>query len=817
MLAAESYSPSPVKLESMLSRFVLPTLLLTWNALILILWTRNFHASPQQLFSSFSLMFQTRHFSAGMLFANWSHFLQALLAVSGLLAFSLLAGQRARLLLPHALWRGKGIIPQFALGLGLLAGTILALGLNGLLFNPRPGVSLVLLLVPLMLAVKTLRREAKNPALSLRGLVSGPPVLGVKIMIALAAIMATAGVFSIEVGWDALMYHLRLPSFYIYNHKIYDVWHNYCSAFPANIEILYTLCMLAEGETTARLLNTAFGLLLLGAGHRLARETGLAGRWTVLLLGSCPLFVVLTTRAYIDLGFAFFTTVSLIHLVRWWKNGSRMELVFSGLAAGWGAGSKYVAAVYLGSALIVLTGKPRLASKLKASLLWGFPALLAYAPWLAKNALLRGNPVDPFLGALFGNTGAVPPEIKPFFEDGASFVALLSSLPARTEALFLNHGHIFGPLNPALAGLLPLVLFAPARGFLAPVKRLVVAYTILWFLMTYDVRYYLPALPALCVLTEALITCSLTGGRALKTAPRMLAETGMFLGLAYGSAVILLASLPFSQPLGFADTEVKLRQGLTPPPYASFTRTYVNSVLPKSARILYICQHSTWYLDRECIADFHYWESNLTRIISTGRNEEGIAKRFRQLGVGWILSTMGRAEMYAKIPGYFAVPPGGWEQFKSFLSRRCETAWQTDFQVVYRIGRPHAPRPIPCLPVFEDLYFGEPDTALRKDLPADALRGYSRPHPLLRDVGSTFMRRGTARLMLGDFVAAEGEFQRAESAGMDNPDVHLGHAVVLFNQGRISDALPHVLRVIEMDPSSARAYELLARIRKSMN
>ena len=765
---------------------------------------------------AFRLMFKAKHFSEAALLSNWFSFLHALLALAGLLVFSMLAGRRACLILPGLRKHEGTDVLRFASGLGLLAGVVLALGLNGLLFAPPPAISLGLLLLPVALNAGKIRGNPGGVPHVMEDFHAGPPSRALKIMLAAAALMVAAGAFSIEVGWDALMYHLRLPSFYAYHHKIYDVWHNYCSAFPANIEILYTLCMLAQGETLARLLNTAFGFLLLFAGRQLARETGLNGRWTTVLLGACPLILVLMTRAYIDLGFAFFLTVSFLCLIRWWKAGSAMELVASGLCAGWGAGSKYVVAVYLVSAVAVLAGRPG-TPRARAVAVWGGSALLPFAPWLAKNLFFRGNPVDPFLGGLFGKTGAVPPEIKPFFEDGGSFMAMLGSLPERVDALFLNHGHVFGPLIPALAGLLPLMLFSPARGPLIPVKRFVIAYTALWCLMTYDVRYYLPALPALCVLGEALLAETCREPRATRVITRILAEAGMFLGLAYGSTVILQNSLPLSMPLGFDTMQSKLRQGLTPPPFASFTRSFVNTRLPKSARVLYVCQHSTWYFDRECMADYHYWESNLTRIISAGKTEAGIARRFRQLGINWILSTTGRIESYEKIPGYFDVPPDGWVRFKSFLETRCEVAWQTDFQVIFHIGRPHPPKRLASLPVFEDLYFRDADIALRKDRPADALRLYSSPHPLLRNVGSTYMRRAAARMALGDFTAGEADFRSALSTGMDIPDVHLGLAVALYNQGRLLEALPHVLRTLELNPYSPQASGLLGRIRNSLN
>jgi hypothetical protein len=797
----------------MASRFVLPALLLAWNALVLILWNRNFHPTPDGLVMAFKYMFLAKHFSLAIFTSNWLAFLHASIATTGLLVFSLQAGRRAVKILPNP--ENSGIL-HFAAGLGLLATAILGLGLNGLLFAPPKAASLFLLLVPLAMARNELLDFARNMLTWPGRFWGSPPTRATKILAVLAAVVVAGGVFSIEIGWDALMYHLRLPSFYVYHHKIYNVWHNYCTAFPANIEILYGLGMLAEGETMARLLNAAFGLLLLGACRQLAREVGLNGRWSVLLLASCPLFLVLMTRAYIDLGFDFFTTVSLIYLVRWWKSGTTTDLAVSGLCAGWGAGSKYVAAVYLVSAVLVLFMSPRPASKLKASVLWVLSALLSYSPWLAKNYLLRGNPVDPFLGGLFGQTDVVPPEIRPFFEGGGLLASLLSALPERAEALFQNHGHIDGPLIPALAGLLPLILMAPVTGALIPVKRFLIIYSSLWFLMTYDVRYYFPALPALCVLGEALLSRLFRLPLSSALGTRILAEAGLVLGLIYGSTVILSTSLPLSMPLGFDSRETKLRQGLTPAPFASFTRNFVNTRTPESARILAVCQHSTWYFDRECLADFHYWESNLTRIISAGRTEEGMAKRFKQLGIGWIYS-MSRTELYIHLPGYFSVPPDGWRRFKSFLETRCEVAFQTNNQVIYRIGRPHPPRRIPNLPIYEDLYFMKADQDGRKKLTAEALRAYNQPDELLRNVGSTFQRQGNARLILGDYSGAEEAFRRALASGMDIPDTNFGLAVALFNQQRILDAAPYALRAVEMNPYSVQGNALMGRIRAEMN
>src|SRR6185436_13929909 len=126
---------------------------------------------------------------------------------------------------------------------------------------------------------------------------------------------------------------------------------------------------------------------------------------------------------------------------------------------------------------------------------------------------------------------------------------------------------------------------------------------------------------------------------------------------------------------------------------------------PADARIWYMANFSTYYVERECLAEFHFGRSQFARLAEAHPTAAGMAKRFRQLGFPYLLSTGAIAEQYVSTTGYFDLPAGTWAEFKRLLATRADVAWQTESYTLYRLGRPHAARTLPDLPLYEAVAF----------------------------------------------------------------------------------------------------------------
>jgi tetratricopeptide (TPR) repeat protein len=273
----------------------------------------------------------------------------------------------------------------------------------------------------------------------------------------------------------------------------------------------------------------------------------------------------------------------------------------------------------------------------------------------------------------------------------------------------------------------------------------------------------------------------------------------------------------FFDPLGMLLGLASAHDRMSAP--VSQMKMHVNAVVPGDGRVWFLSDPFTYYVERECAADFPFGTSQFTRLARAAPTAEAMAKRFRQLGFRWLLSTGGNATQYASIPGYYDVPTEVPVAFKRLLATRADAVWQSESYTLYRLGPPHLPRPLPTLPIFDALAWERADRDLAEGRTREALAALLSPPALLADVGSTYVRQGDAWMTLGDAGRAEAAFRRALVLGADHARVQTGLAQALLREERPTDALPHSEAGWRESPLSAYAaaglalnYHVLGRV-----
>jgi tetratricopeptide (TPR) repeat protein len=779
-----------------------------------LFWFATFHIDGGTLAAAFRQYFLSATFSGAALRANWLDNALAGTTALGIFALARRSGSAfARLFRTRADPSGSDDpMLSVVLGLGALGTGVLGLGLAGLLFTPPRAAAITVLALLALAEIPAIRSRWSWPRLQ-----PIPVSWFTAAVVAAAGIVTFAGVFNAEMSWDALTYHLRVPSFYLYRHKIYDVWHLTWSGFPSEVEMLYALGMLVSSDLAARILNAGFGIMLLAVTGRIAARLGAPRSAAVLLLAASPLFLMLATRCYIDLGFALFLALSFLLLLDWRETGSRPALVASAVLAGFGLSSKYVGVLFLPAVLAAATPLLRNKRARIDAMVWSAAAFLPLTPWLLKNWAFTGNPVFPFLGGALG----IPTELPTEWLLAAGFPGgTIAAFGRRAEALFMEHGRIDGPLVPTIAGLAPLLAFGSYSGASAFALRALAAWTAVWIVFYPEIRFYLPVLPLLLALSlrslaeltkgERSASVSRFGAVSARTWLRPILSAGIIAGALYGASVQWVFFGPFSFPLGLATPETRLQVGLPPAPFTWYMKEYVNAHVPRGARILYASNFSTYYVERECLADFFFGTAHLTKLLNKTPDSAGFARELKRRGIGWILSTGTLAAQYRGVPGFFGLPEGKWREFKRFLATRTVAEWQSEYYTLYRVVPEHAALPLPSLPVLEALAFQPGDAALGRMDAAGALAVFTRPPPLLADVGSTFVRQGDAYLTMENAVRAERAFRRALALGSDNHRLHGGLAAALLRLNRAPEALPHALEALRQNPLSAYAAATLA-------
>jgi len=263
--------------------------------------------------------------------------------------------------------------------------------------------------------------------------------------------------------------------------------------FPAGLRLLYL-----EGRLITALLGTATVLLLYLALRRESRRLGLL---SAALLAICPLHVVTSHYATVDVPATFLLTLAFLLAVRGADRPTGRAGLFAGLAVGLAAAAKYNAGLFLIPAIL-------------APLFVGQKARAGW--WLAL-------PAGALAGFLIGNPYVWSPEFA------RGFLFELHHAREGGTLAFVNTGsgwayHLTRGVPVALG--YPLLL-ATALGVIAtvaggsPAVRLSLLWTALYLLVIgfgreRFIRYLVPLTPFLCCLAAWGIMWSIAAAKRLR-------------------------------------------------------------------------------------------------------------------------------------------------------------------------------------------------------------------------------------------------------------------------------------------------------------
>lgn len=379
---------------------------------------------------------------------------------------------------------------------------------------------------------------------------------------------------------DALYYHAAAPELFEQRHRIVELPWSWNSYQPFTVEMLVTDGFLlrdsVQGAFAPLVLGLAGGAAVgLGAARLCGRPVGLLA--AAIVLGQ-PFTLWIFTSTFVEPGIVFVLALAGWNLVRFAKEGATDALVLSGVFAGAAAGMKYVGAV--AAALFVLAACVPVARRLPARgvLLLVLPAVAVALPWYAKNWILTGNPVYPFL---FGGANPEAEQAaRASFEDyghGESAVDLLL-LPLRllADAEAFDRGEFVSPLVVLFA---PLAFLEPrARGAAAVVWAAGAAYALAWFLGSQQARFLLPLLPFFAVLAAVGIVALAGRGRVA----RLVAVTVTTGALVAGLGISLLYAAQFAPVVIGKESERRFLHSNTS--YYAAT-DWMNRNLPADARV----------------------------------------------------------------------------------------------------------------------------------------------------------------------------------------------------------------------------------------
>jgi hypothetical protein len=422
-----------------------------------------------------------------------------------------------------------------------------------------------------------------------------------------------------SLEYDSLCYHLADPKIYLAHHRIiYLPWESH-SNFAFTMEMLYAAGLAFHSVVLAKLFHFTMGVICVIAtfliGRRIHSVT--AGLLGSLLLASLPVFFWEAGTAYVDLGAVAFGALSLLALTAFlmdkesepaWMNVSM--LMMAGMVSV-KATSLITAALFALSVLLVryLTTK-NLPKSFAAAAAYAVVSVAIGSVWYVKSWIVTGNPFFPFAYTIFGgkhwslSNSVVYASSQAQFGAGHKLIDLV--MAPWSLVIYLNY-FISGKYHPfndystfwiALSPVLLAALFIPAfwnRKTSNAVRALAIyglVSLVVWFLLTQQVRYLLPVMPAYCLLA-AIVLAELLETR-LMARWALSALYAVSLVFSCWIACFCLMRLELPVVLGEVDRSSFISAGL--PAYGAMQ--FLNQDTPKNAGVAFYGEPTDFYCDR---------------------------------------------------------------------------------------------------------------------------------------------------------------------------------------------------------------------------
>jgi len=541
---------------------------------------------------------------------------------------------------------------RFALGLGAVVMAVMA---GGWLRLWGPWFHHALLACGILLLIADLPRAA-GPTGHLfwkRDLLWAAPLLA--LLLFYAAFPPTF--------YDSLLYHLGVPGYYLQAGKFVPWSENLFSALPQNAEML-NLLLLSGGSTHGpKLLSLATALaVFLFLADWAAGEAGLRHAWLPgLIFFSIPEAAFLAVTEKNDLLLMLFLLPGVRLLAPAGRAIGWKECAAGGVFLGLAAGVKWQGLIY-GAAFAaahLFFGVAPLGKRVRQAFLIGLIVVLLIAPWLIKNTATFGNPFHPYLAGVFSSTDGSAAQARQIGEgvrrgQGFSFGAIL----AFGQQMFLSPyslglTHITGVL---LLLLVPLLLFGGrlrGRGFL--LSGCALGFVLLLAVSRVP-RYFLPIFLVLALPLAA------AWERMEEKLPRYrrgaLALLLVLVLIQAVQAVSLMERMTLAARYSWGKLQGKLPAAaryLDIVPYYPAI-AFINSILPIRARIAFIGEERTFYIQRPFLASSSFDRNPALDDLLSAPYAAGWAQRLRDRGITHVLFSsqgllrLGRNSPASRIP-----------------------------------------------------------------------------------------------------------------------------------------------------------------------
>ncbi len=280
----------------------------------------------------------------------WGNLAETLFRIFLLLVFLLVSAGLGRKIFRWLKFESGSFLESFlfdlAIGLGAVTYAVIGFGLAGLLNRWVINIFFVGMFVLTWREIGNIIRQIKDRFKAALATLRIPPIEIVLLSIlGLQIFFNLVGASVLPSGWDSLGEHLAKAKEWNRLHRLASIPYinNAQWAQPFNVGILYGMAFFIKDAILAQLIHFAFGLLTAVGVYTLGRRyfSHWVGLISATIFYTVPLVAYMSTIAYVDLGFIFYTFFAFYALIRWVSSGKKGWLLISAIISGLALGSKY--------------------------------------------------------------------------------------------------------------------------------------------------------------------------------------------------------------------------------------------------------------------------------------------------------------------------------------------------------------------------------------------------------------------------------------------------------------------------------------------
>jgi hypothetical protein len=455
---------------------------------------------------------------------------------------------------------------------------------------------------------------------------------------------------------DATRFHLPFAKLWAENGFLYfRQYFAYYDLNMLNLDYLYMLVFkFGLSDQFTKIIHASF---LLAGGYLIFKyfKDKYSFNWGALsfiLYITIPVHQRLASEVYVDLGLLFFSTLSIIYLIKWFESDFSKKKYFyiSAIGTGLAFGTKYNAMIFaffitLIIALMIAREKKDDKLALRSMSAYTLIIVLCASPWLIRNFINSDNPFFPLFDSIIPSDINMPAELVEggFGEimnriiNGGESIFSLFFLPVRV--FFQGADHDFlkfdGVLNPLMILLIPF-LFLKQNSVKIEKKKLInyllSLFAVVYFTTLYvndiRIRYFIPVYPILIILNIESLKILFLKNSKTKYAAFILVLVYFAININYGLDIYKTYDMSNYNPFRLASKQKYLERYLRNYEIIQF----INENTPEQS-VIYeaFTGGRSYYIDRTFYCDTNPLDRYLIELAKKGADMKDYIKHFKNL------------------------------------------------------------------------------------------------------------------------------------------------------------------------------------------